>query len=98
VDDAFTSGGTIDLDDLASGDNSANLGLGPQPITSTNVVITGETAGESDPVDSFGLDVFQTVQTPSEVPEPGAAGLTLIGLALLTWMRKRAAKGFARGA
>ena len=78
----LTPGGTISVNDLATANNTAQISLGGQPLTATNVVINGLDASSSAPIDSFGLDVYQTI---SSVPEPaslGFVGMGLIGLGL----------------
>jgi hypothetical protein len=79
----LSPGGTLSVDDIATSDNTRQLSLGAQPLTSTNVSIDGMFASASAPIDSFGLDVYQTV---SSVPEPatlGLLGVGLVGLGLL---------------
>ena len=76
-------------------DNTKNLNLSSQPLTTTNIVITGTSAGHTDPIDSFGLDIYQTVSVPSSVPEPGTLSLIgagLIGISLSKRRRKPARK------
>jgi len=88
LEDVFAPGGTIILDGAAPSDNTKNLNLGSQPLTSTNVTITGTAAGQTDPIDRFGLDLYQTA-----APEPATVSLIgagLLGLGLL--QRRRAAR------
>jgi hypothetical protein len=73
----LSPGGTLSVDDLATSDNTEQISLGAQPLTSTNVVIGGLYASASAPIDSFGLDVYQTI---SSVPEPASLGLVGMGL------------------
>ena len=80
--DVLTPGGTISLNDLTTGNNSNQISFAG--ITSTSVVITGAGLDANDPIDGFGLDVYQHVTSP--VPEPATLGLVggaLLGLGLL---------------
>jgi hypothetical protein len=91
--DTLTPGGTINLDGLNPGDNTKNLTLAPQPITATNILISGTNSGASDPIDSFGLDIYQTVSAPaSGVPEPATFSLMGVGLVGLGLVRRRLRK------
>jgi hypothetical protein len=88
--DTITPGGTINLDGVNPGDNTKNLTLTPQPITTTNISIAGTNAGSTDPIDSFGLDLYQTVSVPSSgVPEPATFSLMGGGLLGLGLLRRR---------
>jgi hypothetical protein len=78
--DTLTPGGTITVTGTSTATETQNLTLAPQPITTTNILVSGNVAGHTDPIDQFGLDLYQTV-TSSSVPEP--ATLSLIGAGLL---------------
>lgn len=82
----FTPGGSINLNGVTPGNTISNLDLSNQPLTSTNVVISGVTAGRSDPIDSFGLDLYQVV-----TPEPATLGLVGAGLLGLAFLKRRRA-------
>ena len=79
----FTPGGTISLDGASPGDNTANLDLTPQPITALNIRISGISASRTDPIDSFGLDVYQTVSPVSRIIVPEPAPFVFVGVGLL---------------
>ena len=78
----ITPGGTIPLNDLTTGANVQQISLAGSP-TSVSVGMTG-TATNSSPIDSFGLDMYQTATSPA--PEPATFGLVggaLLGLGVL---------------
>jgi hypothetical protein len=83
--DVFVPGGTISLDGVSTGDNTADLNLTPQPITAVNVKISGISASRTDPIDSFGLDVYQTVSPDSRSVVPEPATFVLMGVGLLSF-------------
>jgi hypothetical protein len=72
----LTPGGTISLNDISTSNNVNQISFAG--ITNTSVVITGLGDDANDPIDTFGLDVYQHVQ--SAVPEPAALGLLGAGL------------------
>ena len=90
---ALTPEGTIHLDDLSPSDNTANLNLTPQPITSLHVSISG-VAGATYPIDSFGLDLYQSVSSPRITPTPEPVTLAMVGSSLigLALVRRRVLK------
>jgi len=80
--DALSPGGTISLNDVTTGGNTNQISFAG--ITSTSVVITGSGLDANDPIDGFGLDVYQ--QHTGGVPEPATLGLVggaLLGLGFL---------------
>jgi hypothetical protein len=81
----LTPGTTINLDDLSTGDNTQQKFF--TNTTSTNVVITGTGASNSAPINSIGLDVYQTA-----VPEPVSMSLTGLGLLGLGFFGRRRLK------
>ncbi len=89
----LTPGGTISLNGLSPSNNTANLTLGSQPVTSTSVLITGTSADTNDPIDSFGLDLYQTETIgPQSVPEPTTFTIVGAGLLGLSLLRRRTAR------
>jgi|PeaSoiMetatran63_FD_contig_31_2801203_length_787_multi_20_in_0_out_0_1 hypothetical protein len=75
----LSGAGTINLNDLTTNANTEQISF--PGVTSTNIAYTGTAAGASDPIDTFGGDVYQVV-----TPEPGTLGLAgaaLLGLGLL---------------
>jgi hypothetical protein len=70
---ALSGAGTVNLNDLTTNANTQQIFF-PQ-ITTTNVTITGTGASTSAPIDTFGLDVYQT-----SIPEPISMSLTGLGL------------------
>jgi hypothetical protein len=80
--DVLTPGGTISLNDITAPQQTQQISFAG--ITGTNVVMTATGLDASDPIDSFGLDVYQHPQSPT--PEPATLGLVggaLLGLGLL---------------
>jgi PEP-CTERM motif len=72
------SPGSVSVNDLTTGSNVNQIFFSPKWTTS-NVVITGSVNSLTYPIDSFGLDIYQQVSSPT--PEP--ATLSLIGASLL---------------
>jgi len=79
----FTPGGTISLDGASPDDNTANLNLTPQPVTTMSVIIAGISASRTDPIDSFGLDFYQAITPVPQAIVPEPATFALMGFGLL---------------
>jgi len=60
-------------------------------LTSTSVSISGSSS-TSYPIDSFGLDIYQTVQAPGGVPEPMSMSLMGVGLLGLGFIGRKLRK------
>jgi hypothetical protein len=81
---SLTPGGTISLNDLTTGANVSQISLAN--LTSLTVAMTG-TATNSSPIDSYGLDVYQTAT--ASTPEPATLCLLGGGLLALGLVRRK---------
>jgi len=83
------TGANINLNDTSTGNYSQQVSLAS--LTSTSVGIAG-TSNTTYPIDSFGLDIYQTVQAPGGVPEPMSMSLMGVGLLGLGFIGRKLRK------